>query len=241
VTIDTLTDNLNGAGDVTLDGTGTCSLPLVMRPSETYACEFTSTYTAAGTYANVATASGADDEGEAVSAQDGASVEVSAGAPPSTPAIEVVKTGTPLDLDAPGGRVTYSVEITNTGNVDGVAITALADNLYGDITATGHDGITATTCAVPRSLRAGATYRCSFTVDVVAQPGTVSDVVTVTWNPPGGGASQTEDSNRVTVTIAGAVVPPAPVAPIPTLAQWALLLLAGLLALVAIRGIGRQA
>ena len=101
------------------------------------------------------------------------------------------------DNNSWGEEVTYTIEITNTGNADGVAITALTDNLYGDITATGHDGITAITCSVPRSLRAGATYRCSFKVDVVAQPGTVSDVVTASWNPPGG-AGQTEDSNRIT-------------------------------------------
>lgn len=203
VTIDTLSENLNGAGDVTLDGVGTCTLPQLIEPAASYNCEFSVSYPMAGSYADTVTASGTDDDGEAVGGQDDALIEVSTGPPPPTPAIEVTKTGSPLSLDEPGGQVTYSVEILNTGNVDGLQLTSLTDNIYGDITTASHDDITATTCALPQKLDAGSAYSCSFTVAVEAQPGSISDIVTATaatgLAPPGD--SLTTASNQVIVTI----------------------------------------
>jgi hypothetical protein len=116
--------------------------------------------------------------------------------------VTVLKSADPLELDEPGGTVTYSVAVQNTGNVDGLSLTALADDEYGNITTSGHDGITSTTCSVSPapSLDVGETYSCEFTAAIASQPGTIPDTITATWNAPNQ-SSETQDSNEVIVTI----------------------------------------
>ena len=76
------------------------------------------------------------------------------------PAIDVQKTvkstgsfAESASLPEPGGAFTYQVVVTNTSSAssDPLDITSLTDDIYHDITTTGHDGITATTCAVPQN------------------------------------------------------------------------------------------
>lgn len=99
-----------------------------------------------------------------------------------TASITVVKDAvTPTVLET-GGSVTYSVAVTNNAQVSDVALDSLVDNLYGDITTTGHNGITATTCTLatipaesndPGGLNP---YLCQFTVTVGA--GNTGDKIT---------------------------------------------------------------
>jgi len=100
-----------------------------------------------------------------------------------TATLEVTKTNLTGDVPETGGSVTYSVAVKNLAQVVSLTLDTLIDSLYGNITTTGHDGITATTCAVgapPGPIAAGATYNCQFTVTV--GPGdtgtTVTDTVT---------------------------------------------------------------
>ena len=100
-----------------------------------------------------------------------------------TATIEVTKTNLTGDVPETGGSVTYSVAVKNLAQFADVTLDTLTDSLYGNITTTEHNGITATTCAVgspPGPILAGATYNCQFTVTV--GPGdtgtTVTDIVT---------------------------------------------------------------
>ena len=95
------------------------------------------------------------------------------------PAIDVQKTvkstgsfGESASLPEPGGAFTYQVVVTNTSSAssDPLDITSLTDDIYHDITTTGHDGITATTCAVPQNdIPQNGTYTCTFTAHVHRQ------------------------------------------------------------------------
>ena len=76
----------------------------------------------------------------------------------STPVISVTKTATPTSVPEPGGEVSFTVSVTNTGNV-AVSLTSLVDNVHGDVNGKG-------TCVVPQSLAPGASYACSFTAFV---------------------------------------------------------------------------
>ena len=98
-----------------------------------------------------------------------------------TATLEVTKTNLTGDVPETGGTVTYSVAVKNLAQVVSLTLDTLTDDLYGDITTTGHDGITATTCAVgPPAIAAGATYNCQFTVTVgTGDTGqTITDTVT---------------------------------------------------------------
>ena len=94
------------------------------------------------------------------------------------PAIEVVKTANPTQLYAPGGPVVFTVVINNVGG-GALDLTSLTDNVFGNITTIGHNGITATTCAVPQTISQGGSYQCQFTATVSGPAGTVhTDIVT---------------------------------------------------------------
>jgi len=91
-----------------------------------------------------------------------------------TATITVTKTASPDTVAETGGSVTYYVTVKNEADVVSVTLDELTDNLYGDITTTGHDGITATTCTLA-TIAAGDTYNCNFTVSV--GPGDTGDTI----------------------------------------------------------------
>jgi hypothetical protein len=105
-----------------------------------------------------------------------------------TATLEVTKTASPTTIPETGGSVTYSVAVKNLAQQATLALDSLTDNLYGDISTTGHNGITATTCVpdantatceIGGTIAAGATCTCSFTVTVPAGDtgGTITDIV----------------------------------------------------------------
>jgi hypothetical protein len=104
--------------------------------------------------------------------------------PPAT--IEVTKTAAKPQCTGGIAVTSFTVEVVNLSTQVDVDIDTLTDDIYGDITTTGHDGITATTCSVPQTLQAengvagGAdTYTCSFTAQVSGAAGTTqTDTVT---------------------------------------------------------------
>ncbi len=97
--------------------------------------------------------------------------------------IQVTKTASPTSLAEPGGPVTFSVEVTNSGidPANGVTLDSpggLSDDIYGDITLI-QGAIQSTTCAVPQRIEAGSTYSCSFVAFVEGNGGyVITDVVT---------------------------------------------------------------
>lgn len=127
-----------------------------------------------------------------------------------TATIEVTKTASPTTVPETGGSVTYSVAVKNLAAQAIVTLDTLTDNLYGNITTTGHDGITATTCVpdadtatcqIGGTIAAGATCTCSFTVSVPAGDagGTITDTVTACGTDSFGHTNLCDDG-QATVT-----------------------------------------
>jgi hypothetical protein len=126
-----------------------------------------------------------------------------------TATIEVTKTALTPTVPETGGSVTYSVAVKNLAEQATVTLDSLTDDLYGDITTTGHDGITATDCAVGVPIAAQATYTCMFTVEV--GPGDAGETITDTVTACGTdnfGHSNLCDDDDATVTYSD--VPEAP-------------------------------
>ncbi|NMG46349.1 hypothetical protein GPA22_21760 [Aromatoleum toluvorans] len=108
-----------------------------------------------------------------------------------TASITVDKTASPTTVLETGGSVTYTVSVTNNAQLSNVTLDTLTDNLYGDITTTGHNGITATTCAAETTIPAESNdqpppnsanpYICTFTVAMGGgnKDAVVTDIVTV--------------------------------------------------------------
>lgn len=121
----------------------------------------------------------------------------------------VQETASPTQLTEPGGNVTYSVSITNVG-IDpnnSVNLTSLTDDIYGDITLAGHDGIVNTTCSVPQTIPVDDrnpggidTYTCQFTVALSSNANVVvADKVTAEGIDTNGYTLYGDDSASVTV------------------------------------------
>jgi len=156
VIITSLTDDIYGD----LNGQGNCSVPQTLAGNGgIYSCSFTAFIGGApGEQTDTVTASGADDEGNDVSASDSALVTIT-----NVPSeITLVKTANPTSVDEPGGDVTFNFTVTNTSTTDTVTINSLTDTIYGDLTSV--DG---STCTVPQVLLpGGGLYSCLFTVFV---------------------------------------------------------------------------
>ena len=75
------------------------------------------------------------------------------------------KTPAPTRVTAPGGDVTFAVQVSNTGTV-ALQLTALSDSVFGDVADAGNPALVTTTCALPQSLAAGSEYSCAFTATV---------------------------------------------------------------------------
>jgi hypothetical protein len=103
-----------------------------------------------------------DDGSSGTIRQDGVTVPVSLGTTVTCtitnvqPAISVVKTADPVNLSEPGGLVTFTFTVVNTGPED-VSLFSLVDDQFGDLTvASGSD------CSLPQDLAAdGASYTCT--------------------------------------------------------------------------------
>ena len=117
-----------------------------------------------------------------------------------TATIEVTKTASPTTVPETGGSVTYTVAVKNLSQQATLTLDTLTDDLYGDITTTGHDGITDTTCAVgPPAIAAQATYSCTFTVSMPAgdNGGTTTDTVEACGTDSFGHTNLCDDDDAV--------------------------------------------
>lgn len=185
VTITSLVDNTYATD---LSGLGTCSTPFELAPGAIYSCMVT--FFAGGdvgsVITNMATGSGVDDDGVAVSDDDTFTVNFR-DVPPNA---VVTKT-------AVGVVVTYSVSVTNLSNAETGTVDSLTDDIYGDITYV-HDLITFTDCSTPVILGiAGASddaYNCSFSAIATTSP-TVDTVTGVVSDNEGGTVSPTDSAS----------------------------------------------
>ena len=168
VTINTVTDTIFG------DVSATClpALPTTLAPDEQVECTFTEFVAgnAGETHLNVATAAGVDDDGNPVEGDDDA--EVGFDDVPSS--FEILKAADVSSIVEPGQDVTFTFTITNTSPADEITVTALTDDVLGNLNGQGD-------CVVPLTLAVGGVSECSVTTFIAGQGGdTHMNVVTAT-------------------------------------------------------------
>ena len=164
VTIMSLTDDIHGD----LNNQGTCGVPQTIAVGDSYSCSFTVFVggNAGDSETDTVTATGEDDQGNGVTNEGVAVVEIE----DATPEIEVIVTagdandGEAYEIDAPRGAVEFHVSIENKSvTTDPVVITSLADDLLGDLNGNGQGD-----CVLP-TIAPGDTYSCSFTAEVTGE------------------------------------------------------------------------
>ncbi|MCB1609195.1 MAG: hypothetical protein KDI71_19705, partial [Xanthomonadales bacterium] len=104
--------------------------------------------------------------------------------------LQVAVSPTPATVAAPGGPVSYAVQLSNLG-INTVSVTSLTDSLLGSL-----DGVG--TCALPQTLAPSTNYNCSFTTNVTGTGGTtvtrtISAAGTAAGNPVSASAMASVD------------------------------------------------
>ncbi|MFI8524806.1 hypothetical protein ACIGB8_10185 [Promicromonospora sukumoe] len=160
----------------------------------------------AGTLSNTATATGTPPGSTPPPESPPSTVDI-----PGTPApgIEVVKTSDTKEITRVGQKVTYSFEVTNTGNV------ALADVTVDDSDFSGTGELSPVECpAEAADLAPGASVTCTATYVVTAadlDAGELTNTATATGTPPGGVTPPTSPPSTATVPVdPDEPAPPAP-------------------------------
>ncbi len=150
LTITSLTDDVYG--NITTRANSTCNTAIgtVLQPGGTYSCSFTAPFNgnAGASQTDVVTVRATNPAGVEVTDNDDAVVFIT----DVVPAVHVDKTATPSSRPEPGGAFTFNVVVTNIGS-EAVTITALTDDVYGNLATRG----TCTT-AIGTVLQPGASY-----------------------------------------------------------------------------------
>ena len=108
--------------------------------------------------------------------------------------LEVIKDVVPLSLPEPGGDFTFNVTLNNSSTVVSLEITSLVDDKHGDLNNKG-------TCSVPQTIATGGSYNCSFTVEILEDPGfTEKDTVIATGVDDQGNPVSDSDDADVEIT-----------------------------------------
>ncbi len=89
---------------------------------------------------------------------------------PQNHAFTVAKTANPASMSEPGGPVTFTVIVNNTGNTT-LNLSSLQDDVYGNIADNTNADLNSTTCSVPQTILVGTFYECTFNADVTGEPG----------------------------------------------------------------------
>jgi uncharacterized repeat protein (TIGR01451 family) len=175
-------------------------------------------------------------------------------AAPVTADLAVTKTNSGTQLVA-GGSTTYTVTVSNLGpgEVTGAVVSDIAPSGLTftswtcTVTNPGAGGSVTTACVTGSgvggvnalvNLKAGATVTFTIVADVANNAsGVISNTATV--NVPGGVTDPVLGNNSATDTDSVTAVPP-PVVQVPTLSEWALILLSLMLAGLAYRTLDRR-
>ncbi|MBK8905301.1 MAG: LamG domain-containing protein [Anaerolineaceae bacterium] len=184
-------------GDVLDTGNGTvtatdCVLDEPILGGNTYSCSFSVNFAGQpGEHNIVTTAVAQDSTGN--EASDEATSTITITNVPSSIAVTV--TADPASIPAPGGLVTFLVEISNTSPTDSVVINSLSDQLLGSLDGEG-------TCSLPTaSILPGGKYECSFTAPVSGVPGdNVSNQVSASGSDDDGNPVSDDGVASVTTT-----------------------------------------
>ncbi len=200
VTVTTLVDDVYGD----LNGRGTCAAGAVLAPGGTYTCTFTGNFfgDVGDTQTDTITTTAVDETGQTVTSRSEATVDIT----DVPPTITVTKTPDPVSRPAPGGTFRFTVSVTNT-SYEPVTITALTDDIYGDLDGRG-------SCNVGVVLAAnGGSYSCAFDGDFSGASGaSQTDTVTATATDDDG--TTVTAVAKATVTLTGPGTPPVTVPPV---------------------------
>jgi hypothetical protein len=161
-------------------------VPQVIGPSGSYSCSFT-TFVAGNAldvHTNTATASGADDDGDPVIAMDDETLNFH-DVPPAASLTKGINTIVTM----------FDVVVTNDSDAEGLTLTVLSDDQFGDITEVAGN-ILSTDCSVPQTIVVGGSYSCKFSAEIRASPHT--DVVSGTVTDDDGNQLEPTDSATVT-------------------------------------------
>ncbi|MGH8247378.1 MAG: beta strand repeat-containing protein, partial [Gammaproteobacteria bacterium] len=185
-TITALSDSVFGV----LSGDADCQIGTVLGSGAS--CNFTLAQTISGdfpgSHTNTGSVTVSDGDGNSDTATDPEAVAFE----DVLPTISVDKNASPTSVSEPGGNVTFSVDVYNTG-AEAVSLTALTDDVYGDLNGQG-------TCAVPQTILAGSSYSCSFTGAVAGNAGdSQTDIVTAEAEDDE--ANTASDADDATVTV----------------------------------------
>lgn len=187
VVLISLVDNVHG----NLDDRGTCLVPQAIPAGTAYVCAFTAHLVgnAGESETDAVTAIAEDEEGRQGQVLGSATVTFT----DVLPGIKVEKTVQPASVPEPGGRVTFTVQVNNVNN-DPVTVTALMDDVHGDVNGQG-------TCSVPQFLHFRGLYQCSFGALVSGRDGeSETDTFTVTAEDDEGNSVEAFGSATVHVT-----------------------------------------
>ena len=100
-------------------------------------------------------------------------IEVVPPIPPPLPVISVSKSAVPHVVHAPGGEVSYTINIANDGPLT-VTLESLTDTVFGELNGQG-------TCSVPQQIGKGGSYSCIFAELITGNAGdTHTNTVTAT-------------------------------------------------------------
>ncbi len=190
VTLTTLNDvpygNVAVKGGSVLDTT--CVVPQTIAPGATYPCSFQANVAgdAGAKVRDVLTASARDLRNNLLTDDDDAIVTIE----DVTPLLQVDKSVTPGELKEPGGIATYKVDVKNTSKEE-LTLTTLTDDKFGSLVGKGD-------CAVGQKIAPGATYTCTFSLQVNGNAGT-SHVNTVTGKATDNEGNEAVDTGIATV------------------------------------------
>lgn len=186
VTLFELVDDIHG----NLDGQGSCVLPQVLAVGAEYSCAFSALVSgnAGDSEVNTVSAVARDDEGNLAQAADDALVDLT----DALPTIEVEKNASPPAVAEPGGVVEFAVAVRNT-SAEGLVLTSLGDDVYGDLDGQG-------SCLLPQTLLPGQTYNCAFSALVSGNAGEIfTNTVTASARDDEGNPASASDDALVTI------------------------------------------
>lgn len=196
LTLTALTDDVYG--DVASQGTCTDGVGTTLGPGDSYDCAFPGELTgnATTTQTDVATVTAVDDTGTSVSDQDDAVVSLT----DVPPTVTVAKTALPEVRVAPGGLFTFGLTVTNA-SFEPVTITALADDVYGDL---GQRTGSSCGAAIGTVLDPGEALGCTFEGELTGAVGAAqTDVVTVTVTDDDGSTGTAQDDATIRLVAPG--------------------------------------
>ena len=168
-------------------------------PSDSLSCSFVGQFTgpAGATETDTATVEGTDENGNQASDVDDAVVQLTASAQ-----IHVVKTASPAARPEPGGAFTFTLVVSNPGEV-AIVITSLVDDIYGNLGSSGNPQVSNNTCddLIGSTLEPETGVSCAFVGQFTGAAGdTETDIATVVVVDANGNSASDDDDAIVRLT-----------------------------------------